>query len=176
MEFELEQAKDILRRTPATLDALLRGLPAEWVNGTEGPDTWSPLDVLGHLVHGEEEDWIPRAQIILQHGESSAFEPFDRFAYLERDSTKGKDLADLLTTFEALRAKNLEALDDMDLENGDRLTLHGTHPEFGRVTLGQLIATWATHDLAHIVQIARVLAKQYDSAVGPWKAYLSVLQ
>ncbi len=176
MEFELEQAKDILRRTPATLEALLRGLPAEWLGSNEGPDTWSPLDVLGHLIHGDEEDWIPRARIILQHGEASTFEPFDRFAYLERESTKGKGLADLLTTFETLRAKNLAALDEMDLDNDDRLALLGTHPEFGRVTLGQLIATWATHDLAHIVQIARVLARQYDAAVGPWKEYLSVLQ
>jgi DinB family protein len=175
MEFELEQAKDILRRTPATLEALLRGLPAEWLGSNEGPDTWSPLDVLGHLIHGEEEDWIPRAKIILQHGESSAFEPFDRFAYLERESTKGKGLADLLATFETLRAENLAALDELDLDNDNRLALLGTHPEFGRVTLGQLIATWATHDLAHIVQIARVLARQYDTAVGPWKEYLSVL-
>ena len=175
MEFELEQAKDILRRTPATLEALLRGLPAEWLGSNEGPDTWSPLDVLGHLIHGDEEDWIPRARIILQHGEASIFEPFDRFAYLERESTKGKGLADLLATFETLRAKNLAALDEMDLDNDDRLALLGTHPEFGRVTLGQLIATWATHDLAHIVQIARVLARQYDAAVGPWKEYLSVL-
>ena len=176
MEFDLAQGKDILRRTPATLDALLRGLPDEWLGGNEGPNTWSPLDVLGHLIHGEEEDWIPRALIVLQHGESSAFEPFDRFAYLERESTKGKGPADLLDTFEALRTKNLATLDDMDLDNNDRLALLGTHPEFGRVTLGQLIATWATHDLAHIVQIARVMAKQYDSAVGPWKAYLSVLK
>ena len=175
MEFELEQAKDILRRTPATLEALLRGLPAEWLGSNEGPDTWSPLDVLGHLIHGDEEDWIPRARIILQHGEASIFEPFDRFAYLERESTKGKGLAALLATFETLRAKNLAALDEMDLDNDDRLALLGTHPEFGRVTLGQLIATWATHDLAHIVQIARVLARQYDAAVGPWKEYLSVL-
>jgi hypothetical protein len=176
MEFELEQAKDILRRTPATLEALLRGLPAEWLGSNEGPDTWSPLDVLGHLIHGDEEDWIPRAKIILQHGEASTFEPFDRFAYLERESTKGKGLADLLATFETLRAKNLAALDKMDLDNDGRLALLGTHPEFGRVTLGQPIATWATHDLAHIVQIARVLARQYDAAVGPWKEYLSVLQ
>ncbi len=131
MEFELEQAKDILRRTPATLEALLRGLPAEWIGSNEGPDTWSPLDVLGHLIHGEEEDWIPRAKIILQHGEASTFEPFDRFAYLERESTKGKSLADLLATFETLRAKNLAALDEMDLDNDNRLALLGTHPEFG---------------------------------------------
>jgi hypothetical protein len=174
MEFELHQAKDILRRTPATISSLLLGLPVEWVTGNEGPDTWSPLDIVGHLIHGEEADWIPRAQIILQHGESSAFEPFDRFAFLERESSSGKGLSDLLSTFESLRARNLAALDDLDLSD-DQLKLHGTHPEFGQVTLGQLIATWATHDLAHIVQIARVMAKQYDTAVGPWKAYLSVL-
>lgn len=175
MHFELDQARKVLERTPGTIRALLSGLHDNWVSSNEGPDTWSPMDVLAHLIHGEEEDWIPRAKIILQQGEASTFEPFDRFAFLERESTKGKDLADLCTTFETLRAKNLAALDEMDLDNDDRLDLLGTHPEFGRVTLGQLIATWATHDLAHIVQITRVLAKQYDTAVGPWKAYLSVL-
>ena len=143
MEFELQHAKEILRRTPATLEVLLLGLPDEWVSGNEGPDTWSPLDVIGHLIHGEETDWIPRAQIILQHGENSTFEQFDQLAFSDRESSRGKGLADLLSTFESLRARNLAALDDMNLSD-QQLELHGSHPEFGRVTLGQLIATWAT--------------------------------
>ena len=174
MEFALKQARDILSRTPTMLEALLLGLPAEWTINNEGPNTWSPVDVIGHLIHGEEEDWIPRARLILQHGESSVFEPFDRFAFLERESSSGKGLSELLNTFAALRTGNLAALDEMALSES-QLKLCGTHPEFGPVTLGQLIATWATHDLAHIVQISRVMAKQYDTAVGPWKAYLSVL-
>ena len=173
MEFDVEHASAILERTPATLRTLLAGLSDEWVSNNEGPDTWSPIDVLGHLIHGEEADWIPRAQIILQYGESFAFEPFDRFAFQER--SEGRPLSELLDTFGALRLRNLATLDEMGL-NADKLELCGTHPEFGRVTLSQLIATWATHDLAHIVQIARVMAKQYDSAVGPWKEYLSVLK
>lgn len=173
MKFEQEHAREILERTPATLEALLLGLPDEWVSSNEGPDTWSPIDVLGHLIHGEEADWIPRARIILQYGESFAFEPFDRFTFQERNNRK--PLSKLLETFEVLRQRNLVTLDQMDLSL-DQLNLCGTHPEFGRVTMGQLIATWAVHDLAHIVQIARVMAKQYGTAVGPWKEYLSVLK
>lgn len=174
MDFEIDQATEILERTPATVRALLAGLPESWISGNEGPGTWSPFDVVKHLIHGEEVDWIPRAQIILQHGESFTFEPFDPLAFEGRASSRGKGMAELLDTFEQLRARNLAALDDMDLSES-QLSLCGTHPEFGRVTLGQLIVTWATHDLAHIVQIARAMAKQYDSAVGPWKKYLSVL-
>ena len=175
MEFELEQAKRILERTPATLRALLADLPDGWVVGNEGPDTWSPIEVLKHLVHGEEVDWIPRAQIILQHGESFTFEPFDPQAFESRESNRGKGFAELLNTFESLRTRNLEVLDEMGLTKS-QLELRGTHPEFGQVTLGQLIATWATHDLSHIVQISRTMVKQYESAVGPWKKYLSVLK
>lgn len=175
MDFELQQAKQVLERTPTTLRALLSGLHEDWVFSNEGPDTWNPIDVLGHLVHGEETDWIPRAQIILQHGESFAFEPFDPATFRERRSVKGKGLKDLLDTFEALRNRNLAALDDMDLGES-QLRLCGRHPAFGRITMAQLIATWTVHDLAHIVQIARVMAKQYDAAVGPWKEYLSVLK
>jgi hypothetical protein len=175
MEFELTHAREILERTPATLRTLLSGLPDGWVANNEGPDTWSPIDVLGHLIHGEEVDWIPRAQIILQHGESFTFEPFEPLAFSDRESSRGKGLAELLNTFESLRTRNLAALDAMNLSD-DQLELRGTHPEFGPVTMGQLLATWATHDLSHIVQIARVMTKQYEDAVGPWKAYLSVLK
>jgi len=175
MDFELERAKEILENTPRTLRALLTGIHDDWASANEGPDTWSPLDVLAHLIHGEETDWVPRAQIILRHGQSFAFEPFDRFAFRERDSSKGKELPELLDAFEELRARNIATLDGMKLTDRE-LELCGTHPEFGRVTMAQLIATWAVHDLAHIVQIARAMAKQYDAAVGPWKEYLSVLK
>ena len=175
MDFELKRAREVLERTPATLRALLSGLHDDWVYNNEGPGTWSPVDVLGHLIHGEETDWIPRAQIILQHGQSFAFEPFDPLAFCERDSSRGKSLPALLDTFEALRQQNLVSLEEMNL-GAHRLQLCGTHPKFGKVTMAQLIATWAVHDLAHIVQIARTMAKQYDAAVGPWKEYLSVLK
>ncbi len=174
MDLEVNQATEILERTPATLRTLLAGLSDGWISGNEGADTWSPIDVVKHLIHGEEVDWIPRAQIILQHGESFAFEPFDPLAFEGRASSSGKGIAELLDTFEELRARNLAALQEMDLSKS-QLSLCGTHPEFGRVTLGQLIATWAAHDLAHIVQIARAMAGQYTAAVGPWKKYLSVL-
>ena len=173
MEFELERAREILERTPATLRAMLAGLPDEWVTATVGPDTWSPRDVLAHLIHCEEVDWMPRAHIILQHGEEFVFEPFDRFGF--DNYATGKSTEELLTEFEALRIRNLDALEDLDLTD-EQLALRGTHPEFGQVTMAQLIATWATHDLAHMVQIARTMAKQHDAAVGPWKKYLSVLQ
>ena len=173
MEFELERTKQILKRTPSALNALLTGLDDEWLVNNEGPDTWSPVDVVGHLIHGEEADWIPRAKIILEHGESLAFEPFDRFAFQRRSA--GKSVAALVDIFATLRARNLELLNAMEL-NSEQLKLCGTHPEFGRVTLAQLLATWAAHDLAHIVQISRAMAKQYDAAVGPWRKYLSVLK
>jgi hypothetical protein len=172
MEFELEQAMEVLARTPATLNALLSGLPAEWTTGNEGPGTWSAYDVLGHLIHGEEADWIARANVILNHGESRPFDPFDRFAQFEK--SKGKSLKELLNEFEALRKANLQSLEQM-LITPDKLKLRGVHPSLGTVTLGQLLATWVAHDLDHIAQIARVMSKQYTEAVGPWKQYLSIL-
>jgi hypothetical protein len=175
MDFDLDQSTEILSRTPAALRKLLTGLSEDWLSGNEGPDTWSPVDVIKHLIHGEEVDWIPRARIILDHGESVRFEPFDPQAFEGRQSTSDKELVDLLDTFEELRTSNLSTLDEMNLTSRE-LEMCGTHPEFGRVTLGQLIATWATHDLAHIAQIARAMANQYDLAVGPWKKYLSVLK
>ena len=172
MEFQLERAREILTRTPDTLNSLLRGLPDEWVLSNEGPDSWSPFDVVGHLIHGEETDWIPRVKTILEYGESRAFEPFDRFAMFER--SRGKSLAELLDTFERLRGESLLELEGMNLAP-EMLGKRGLHPELGAVTLGQLLSAWVVHDLGHVGQVVRVLAKQYGEAVGPWRAYLSVL-
>ena len=172
MEFHLEQAKEILGRTPSTLDALLRHVSVPWIVNNEGPDTWSPYDVLGHLIHGEETDWIPRAQIILNDGEDRPFEPFDRFAMFEK--SKGKSLADLLDDFQAARTQSLSELDAMNL-TPSLLEKRGKHPGLGVVTLKQLLAAWVVHDLGHVSQVVRVMAKQYTEEVGPWTAYLSIL-
>ena len=172
MEFELNQAKEVLSRTPATLNTLLRPLSESWILGNEGPDTWSPYDVVGHLIHGEETDWIPRAKLILQHGEDRAFEPFDRFAMFEK--SKGKSLAELLDDFERARAGSLRELDALALTPA-LLEKRGRHPELGIVTLKQLLATWVVHDLGHVSQVVRAMSKQYSDAVGPWKVYLSIL-
>lgn len=172
MEFQLGHAQEILRRTPATLNSLLRHLPEEWANSNEGPESWSPFDVMGHLVHAEESDWIPRARIILEDGEKRTFEPFNRFAMFEK--SKGKSLSDLLDRFEWLRAENLKELEGMNLSS-EMLEKRGMHPELGVVTLSQLLSTWVVHDLGHIGQVVRVMAKQYGEAVGAWRAYLPVL-
>ncbi|HYG11436.1 MAG TPA: DinB family protein [Pyrinomonadaceae bacterium] len=173
MEFQLEHATEILRRTPATLNSLLRHLPQEWIMSNEGSDTWSPFDVVGHLIHGEETDWIPRAKLILEHGESRPFEPFDRFSMFE--TSRGKSLGDLLDRFEQLRRESLRELEGMNIRP-EMLEKRGLHPELGVVTLGQLLSTWVVHDLGHIGQITRVMAKQYGEAVGAWQAYLRVLE
>jgi hypothetical protein len=172
MEFQLEEAKEILRQTPATLDALLRLLSQTWIERNEGPGTWSPFGVVGHLIHGEETDWIPRARIIINDGESRPFEPFDRVAMFEK--SKGKSLVELLDTFSRLRSSNLRQLEEMNV-TPEMLEKRGTHPELGTVTLGQLLAAWVVHDLGHIAQIVRVMARQYGKEVGPWTAYLSIL-
>lgn len=172
MDFQLEHARDILRRTPATLTSLLQDIPDEWLYSNEGPETWSPFDVLGHLIHGEETDWIPRARVILENGQDRAFEPFDRFAMFEK--SKGKSLDDLLSTFARLRGESLRQLDEMSL-TPESLAKSGKHPELGVVTLSQLLSTWVVHDLGHVGQIVRVMSKQYGEAVGPWRAYLSIL-
>jgi hypothetical protein len=172
LEFTLDRTIAVLERTPKALRSLLAGLPDPWALGNEGPDTFSPFDVLGHLIHGELTDWIPRAKIILEHGPSRPFTPFDRFGF--REATKGKSLADLLDTFESLRAENLAALKALRLD-ADQLDRVGTHPELESVTLRELLATWTVHDLAHLGQIARVMAKQYGTEVGPWKEYLPIL-
>lgn len=172
MTFQLSDAIAVLERTPAAFRALLGGLPDQWIDGNEGPNTFSPFDNLGHLIHGERTDWIPRALIILAQAASRRFEPYDRFAQVRE--SQGKRLADLLDEFAALRARNLVTLRSWNLSDRE-LALEGEHPEFGPVTLRQLLATWVAHDLGHVAQTSRVMAKQYRDAVGPWRAYLPVL-
>jgi hypothetical protein len=172
MELDLERGVEILERTPRVLREMLSGLSPEWVDATEGPETWSPYDIVGHLIHGERTDWIPRAKIILAQGPDLRFTPFDRFAQFRE--SEGKTLADLLDEFEQLRAESVAALNEWQLSD-DQLSLEGVHPAFGAVTLRQLLATWVAHDLGHIAQTARVLAKQYRDAVGPWREYLPVM-
>jgi len=172
MEYQLDHAKEVLRRTPATLNALLSDLPDDWVLANEGPDTFSPYDVIGHLIEGEENDWIPRARIILEQGQARPFDKFDRFAMYEK--SKGKSLTELLARFAELRGESLHQLEQMNL-TPDLLQKTGTHPALGAVTLSQLLSAWVVHDLGHIRQIVRVMAKQYRDAVGPWTAYLSIV-
>jgi uncharacterized damage-inducible protein DinB len=172
VEFVLEEALPLLRRTPEVMRALLQNLPAVWIEAREGPGTFSPFDVVGHLIHGERTDWIPRAEIILKHGEEKTFEPFDRFA--QEEASRGKSLDELLDTFAALRAANIERLQELRLDT-ETLQRRGRHPELGTVTLAQLLATWVTHDLNHLGQVARVLGRQYTDAVGPWRVYLPML-
>ena len=167
----LDEVVAVLQRTPATLTALLSGLPEVWVSATEGEGTWSPYDVIGHLIHGERTDWIPRARHILA-GDTRVFEPFDRSAQFT--DSRGKSLSELLEMFATLRRENVAVLLDLKLTEAD-LSRTGLHPELGEVTLGQLLATWVVHDLDHVGQIARTMAKAYDGAVGPWTAYLSIL-
>jgi len=170
--FTLPEATALLARTPATLDAWLRGLPDISIQCNEGDGTWSAFDIVGHLIFGERTDWIPRARIILQNGEARPFDPFDRFA--QKRESQGKSLDQLLDEFARLRADNLAALQAMNLEPED-LQRRGRHPELGVVTLSELLATWAVHDLTHLHQLSRVLALQFFTAVGPWRAYLGVL-
>ena len=177
-EFNLAESIALLTRTPATLDALLRGLPNIWVRSSEGRtkdgnNTWSAFDIVGHLIVGERTDWMERARIILQDGEARAFDPFDRFAQAKEG--QGKSLEQLLDEFARLRKENLAALQALNLQPED-LVRRGTHPELGVVTLSELLATWAVHDLTHVHQLSRVMAHQYRDAVGPWSAYLGVLQ
>jgi hypothetical protein len=170
-EVNLEHIGAILERTPASLTALLVGLPEKWITTTEGARTWSPYDVIGHLIHGERTDWIVRARHILA-GKTEPFEPFDRTAQFRE--SQGQSLSELLGTFSKLRRENLAELVGMNLTNND-LNRKGRHPELGEVTLGQLLATWVVHDLDHVGQIARTMAKVYAEAVGPWQEYLSIL-
>jgi len=172
MDFELSDAVAILERTPEVLRAMLAGLPQSLTDTNEGPDTFSPFDVVGHLIHGERTDWMARAKIILAQGPERKFTPYDRFAQFEE--CKGKRLSDLLGEFSELRSGNLATLAGWHLTDS-QLRLEGEHPRFGNVTLRQLLATWAAHDLSHIAQIARVMAKQYRDAVGPWRAYRSIM-
>ena len=173
MQHNLQHTISLLARTPATLDALLRELPQEWTMRNEGGNTFNAFDVLGHLIHGERTDWMPRAKRILEFGESRAFDRFDRRAQ-ERDS-QSKSLPELLDEFARLRAANLAQLRALKLTDQD-LNRRGLHPELGTVTLSQLLATWAAHDLTHLHQLSRIMAHQYRDAVGPWTAYLGVMQ
>lgn len=172
MEFELNQAVAVLSRTPTALKALLAGLPDDFIRNNEGPETWSPYDVLGHLVHVERTDWIPRARIILEHGEARTFDPVDRFAQFAE--SQGKTLEGLLAEFATLREQSLKALGELKI-GAEELERTGRHPALGRVNLRELLATWVAHDMDHLGQIARTMAKQYTNEVGPWKAYLSIL-
>jgi hypothetical protein len=171
MEFILEEAIPVLERTPAVLSALLEDLPKAWVGAREGPDAWSPGEIVAHLIHGERTDWVPRARIILKQGSYRRFEPFDRFAELQSD----RPLRDRLKEFEKLRAGNAATLRGWNLKDKD-LELTGEHPELGTVTLRQLLATWVVHDVSHIAQITRTMAREYTEAVGPWTEYFRVLQ
>lgn len=171
--FVMDEAVAILRRGPSALDALLRGLPDGWIAAHEGGDTWSPFDVVGHLVHGERHNWMPRVRTLLEHGETRAFDTFDRFAQFK--ASEGRTLASLLDEFAQVRQQSLAELGALGLTSAD-LTRRGLHPALGVVTLGQLLATWVAHDLDHIVQISRVLARQYSEEVGPWREYLRIIR
>ena len=173
MEVKLDEAMVLLERTPKVLREMLTGLSTNWLSNNEGEKTWSPYDVIGHLIQGERTDWILRARIILAEGEGKPFEPFNRYAQFDEDKTR--TIEELLKTFEELRSKNIENLKEMGLREED-LEKKGKHPELGIVTLKELLATWVAHDLDHIVQITRTMAKQYKGAVGPWQAYLSVMK
>lgn len=172
MEFDLDKAMLILERTPIVLEHLLQNLPAELTHQNEGGDSWSPYDVLGHLIHGEKTDWLVRTEIILKGNNGGKFEPFDRYAQLSY--SKDKPLEDLLSEFQRLRKENLQLLKSKQLSTQD-FKKTGEHPELGLVTLAQLLASWVVHDLGHITQVSRVMAKQYKTGVGPWAKYLSIL-
>lgn len=172
-DHNLQQTISLLGRTPATLDTMLRDLPEAWTMRNEGENTWSAFDVVGHLIHGERTDWMPRAKMILQSGETRAFEPFDRRA--QEQESQGKSLAQLLDEFAGLRRKNLDELRTLNLRPED-FARRGRHPALGVVTMSQLLATWAAHDLTHLHQISRVMAHQYRDAVGPWSKFLGVMQ
>ena len=171
MVFQLDQAIEVLSRTPAVLEAMLGGLSEPWVLNNYGAETFSPFDVVGHLIHGERVDWMPRARIILEQGEARAFESFDRYAMYA--ASEGKSIGELLREFGELRVANVAALEMMQLTS-EQLGLRGMHPELGTVTLENLLATWVTHDLNHIHQIAKSMAFQYRDFVGPWAEYITI--
>lgn len=172
-KFNMEEATALLTRTPATLNALLRGLPELWAHSNEGKDTWSAFDIVGHLVFADRTDWMPRVRTILEHGEARPFDPFDRFGQMRE--SQGKSLEQLLDEFARVRSESLGALAALNLQSAD-MARRGTHPALGVVTLSELLATWAVHDLTHLHQLSRVMAYQYREAVGPWSAYLGVLK
>ncbi len=173
MSFDFPRTLEVLSRTPGVIESLLDGLSDGWLDANEGPDTFSPRDVVGHLIHGEETDWVPRIRLILERGEDQAFTPFDRFGF--REAIEGRGIDDLLGQLRNLRNDNLDYVRGLSLTAAD-FARKGRHPALGAVTLGQLFAAWMVHDLGHIRQVVRVLAYQYDEAVGPWKEYLSILE
>ncbi|HLK69481.1 MAG TPA: DinB family protein [Bryobacteraceae bacterium] len=173
MRFQLDEAIAVLTRTPKVLDAMFRGQTPAWLNCREAPETFSPLDVLGHLLAGEATDWIPRAKIILECGESRAFDPFDRFGF--GDLLANRTVEEVLGQFAEARSANLDSLRALDLDDS-KLELLGLHPELGRVNLRQLLATWVVHDLSHLAQIGRVMSRQYTEEVGPWRVYIPLLK
>lgn len=173
MKFDVNKSIEILARTPKVLENLLLGLSEDWVLSNEGEGTWSPYDVIGHLIHGELTDWIPRAKIMLSNAKDKTFEPFDRFAQMNQG--KKSTLKELLEEFATLRAKNIRELKSFNLHS-DSLLQTGIHPELGESKLKELLATWVVHDLGHITQISRVMAKQYKTEVGPWSQYLTILK
>ncbi len=172
MDFRFDEALPVLERTPAALRALLLDLPAPWIEATEGPGTWSPFEVVGHLIHGDRTDWMPRVEHLLRHGDAVAFPAFDREAMFA--ASRGRPLAELLDTFRRLRVESLDRLAALGLTDAD-LERQGRHPDFGVVTLGQHLATWVAHDLDHLGQVVRVMARRYTATVGPWRTYLSIL-
>ena len=173
MQFSLSDATSVLEKTPAVLKAMLSGLGDGWIHGNYGPDTFSPFDVVGHLIHGEKADWLVRTRLILSKGTAEPFAKYDRYAQFE--ASRGKSLAELLEEFVQVRRANLAALCELRLTPAD-LAKRGRHPALGEVTLEQLLATWVAHDLNHIAQIAKALATQYEHAVGPWREYLGILR
>ncbi|WP_430467017.1 DinB family protein [Winogradskyella ouciana] len=172
MKYSIEKALEVLQQTPKTLKSYLGNLSDDWLFSNEGNDTWNPYDVVGHLIHGEKTDWIPRLKIILSNAENKTFEAFDRFAQFE--NSKGKTISQLLNEFENLRQDNLKVLKQLNLSS-EQLQQKGMHPELGEVSISELLACWVTHDLGHIAQISRVMAKQYKNEVGPWVAYIPIL-
>ena len=172
MKFNLQTSIEILERTPTVISKFVSGLSTSWTNENEGPDTWSPYDIIGHLIHGEKTDWIPRMDIILADREDKTFEPFDRFAQFQNSA--GKSIDELLEEFSLLRLKNLAYLKSKNLSDKD-LAMKGMHPELGEVKLSELLASWVVHDLNHIAQISRVMAHQYRTEVGVWQAYMGIL-
>jgi hypothetical protein len=173
MSHNLMNTLALLERTPATLDALLRGLPEEWTQRNEGEGTFTVVDVVGHLIYGDKVDWLPRARMILEHGDTRPFEPFDRWGHVEL--CRGKSLPQLLDESAKIRAMRLDELRLLNLQP-EQLERKGRHPALGAVTLSQLLATWAAHDLTHLHQVSRIMAHQYREAVGPWSAFLGVMK
>lgn len=172
MKFTVNQGLEVLQQTPVTLQSMLSHLSDDWVFSNEGGDSWSPFDIVGHLIHGEKTDWMPRLQLILSESDDKTFVAFDRFAQFE--NSRGKSLAQLLDEFKTLRQHNLDHLIQLDLSES-QLNQKGIHPELGPVSASELLACWVTHDLSHLAQISRVMAKQYRTEVGPWTAYIPIL-